>query len=192
MSVGTKIKTISWSMLRLCCLGLLVAAVKAKDSKACTNIEINIEGAKHHMFIKKADVLDVLNQNNIHAGETLNDINLRKTEESLEDNAWIKDAELFFDNRQVLHVNISESEPVARIFTIDGSSFYIDSSGVRLPVNENATARVIVFTSFASDKKVLSNPDSLVLNDVKMLAQYITADSFLSSLMQTVILMLIF
>ena len=44
----------------------------------------------------------MLNQNNIHAGETLDDINLRKTEEQLEKNAWIKDAELFFDNHQTL------------------------------------------------------------------------------------------
>ena len=61
-----------------------------------------------------------------------------------------------------------------------GNSFYIDSTGLRLPVNENATARVIVFTSFPSDKKILSAPDSLVLNDVKTISKYITADSFLN------------
>jgi cell division protein FtsQ len=132
------------------------------------------------MFVKQADVIDVLNKNNIHAGETLDDINLRKTEKQLEDNPWLKDAELFFDNNQTLHVKISEREPIARIFTMSGSSFYIDSSGLRLPVNENATARVIVFTSFPSDKNILSKPDSLVLHDVKTIAQYVTADSFLN------------
>ena len=45
---------------------------------------------------------------------------LRKAEEQLKNNAWIKDAELFFDNHQILHVNISEREPVARVFTISG------------------------------------------------------------------------
>ena len=93
---------------------------------------------------------------------------------------WIKDAELFFDNHQTLHVKIIEREPVARVFTVSGNSFYIDSTGLRLPVNENATARVIVFTSFPSDKKDLSKPDSLVLNDIKKSAQYISADSFLN------------
>jgi cell division protein FtsQ len=111
----------------------------------------------------------------------LDEINLRKTEEQLKSNPWIKDAELFFDNHQILHVKISEREPVARVFTKSGESFYIDSSGLRLPVTENATARVIVFTSFPSDKKVLSKPDSLVLNDVKTITQYINADSFLNA-----------
>jgi cell division protein FtsQ len=181
MSVKSKIKTISWSALGLCCVVLLVAAMKAKDSKACTAINVKIDDATQHMFIKNADVLDVLNQNNISTGETLDDINLRKAEEQLKQNAWIKDAELFFDNHQTLHVNISEREPIARVFTMNGNSFYIDSSGLCLPVNENAAARVIVFTSFPSDKKILSVPDSLVLNDVKTISKYITADSFLNA-----------
>ncbi len=180
MSVKTKIKTISWSLLGLCCVVLLIAAAKAKDSKACKAINIKIEGATQHVFIKNADVVAVLNQNNIHAGETLGFIDLRKTEAQIEQNAWIKDAELYFDNFQTLHVNVIERKPLARVFTVSGSSFYIDSSGLRLPVNENATARVIVFTSFPSDKEILSKPDSLVLNDIKRLAQYISADSFLN------------
>ncbi|HEX5153881.1 MAG TPA: FtsQ-type POTRA domain-containing protein [Parafilimonas sp.] len=181
MSVKTKIKTISWSLLGLCCVALLIAAMKAKDSKSCSNIEINIMGTTKHMFIKQTDVADVLNKNTIHAGETLDEINLRKTEEQLKSNPWIKNAELFFDNHQILHVKITEREPVARVFTKSGKSFYIDSSGLRLPVTENATARVIVFTSFPSDKKILSKPDSLVLNDVKTITQYINADSFLNA-----------
>src|SRR6478735_4418693 len=181
MSVKTKIKTISWSLLGLACVVLLVAAMKAKDSKSCSNVEINIDGATKHMFVQQADVVEVLNKNNIRAGETLSDINLRNAEQSLEKNVWIKDAELFFDNRQVLHVKISEREPTARIFTISGNSFYIDSTGLRLPVNENATARLIVFTSFPSDKNILSKPDSLVLDDIKRITQYINADSFLNA-----------
>lgn len=180
MSVKTKIKTISWSVLGLCCVVLLVAAMKQKDSKACAAIDVKIERINQHMFVQKADVLNVLNENNITAGKILDDINLRKTEEQLEQNAWIKDAELFFDNHQTLHVNISEREPVARVFTVSGNSFYIDSTGLRLPVSENVAARVIVFTSFPSDKKILSKPDSLVLNDIKRLTQYISADSFLN------------
>ena len=181
MSVKTKIKTISWSLLGLGCVVLLVAAMKAKDAKACSNIEINIEGAAKHMFVKNADVMSVLNRNNIHTGETLSDIDLMKTEEQLKNNLWIKDAELFFDNHQVLHVKIAEREPVARVFTISGNSFYIDSTGLHLPVSEDATARLIVFTCFPSDKKILSKPDSLVLNDIKAITQYISADSFLNA-----------
>src|SRR5690348_2348162 len=91
MSVKSKIKTISWSVLGLSCLVLLVSAIRTKDSKACAAIDVKIEGATLHKFIKKADAIEVLNQNNIHTGKTLDDINLRKAEEQLKQNAWIKD-----------------------------------------------------------------------------------------------------
>src|SRR5436190_21626631 len=118
MSVKTKIKTIGWSALGLCCVVLLVAAMNSKRSEACTDIVINIGGATEHVFVKKADVMSVLSGNNVHAGESLNDINIRKIENELEQNAWVKDAELFFDNKQVLHVKIAGREPIARIFTM--------------------------------------------------------------------------
>jgi cell division protein FtsQ len=152
--------------------------MKSKNSKACKDITVEIDGAAEHVFVKKADVMSVLSENNIRTGGMLNDIDLRKVEEQLEQNAWVSTAELFFDNTQVLHANISEREPVARVFTVQGSSFYIDSSGLRLPASESATARVAVFTSFPSNRKVLSTPDSLVLMDVTHIANYIHQDSF--------------
>ena len=181
MSVKTKMKMAGWSLLGLCCMVLLVAAMKSKGTEACKDIAITIEGATEHVFVKKADVLNVLYENNIHAGENLNDIDIGKLEGQLEQNAWIQDAELFFDNKQVLHLKIFEREPIARVFTMQGGSFYIDSTALRLPVSENAVARLIVFTSFPSDKKVLSKPDSAVLTDVKKIALYIEKDSFLTA-----------
>ncbi len=180
MSLKTKIRSIGWSVMGLCCVVLLVAAMKTKNNKTCSNVVVNIEGAQQHVFVDKADVLNVLLKNKIKAGQTLEDINLKSAEEQLEKNPWVKDAELFFDNHQSLHVDIEEREPIARVFTVGGHSFYIDSSGLRLPVNDNATARLIVFTSFPSDKKILSKPDSMVLNDVRQIAQHINADSFMN------------
>src|SRR5258706_11943113 len=131
MSVKSKIKTIGWSALGLFCVVLLVAAMKSKSSKACKDVVVNIDGAAEHVFVKKADVVNVLSANNIKAGGILSDIDLRKVEEQLEHNTWVKDAQLYFDNRQILHVNIAGREPIARVFTISGNSFYIDSSGLR-------------------------------------------------------------
>lgn len=180
MSLKTKIRSIGWSVMGLCCVVLLVAAMKTKNNKTCSNVVVNIEGVQQHVFVDRADVLNVLLKNKIKAGQTLEDINLKSAEEQLEKNPWVKDAELFFDNHQSLHVDIEEREPIARVFTVGGHSFYIDSAGLRLPVNDNATARLIVFTSFPSDKKILSKPDSMVLNDVRQIAQHINADSFMN------------
>jgi cell division protein FtsQ len=50
-----------------------------------------------------------------------------------------------------------------------------------LPLSDERSARVPMFTSFPSDKKVLSKPDSLVMQDIKTIAQYINDDSFLTA-----------
>jgi cell division protein FtsQ len=77
----------------------------------------------------------------------------------------------------VLHVTVIEKEPVARIFTSEGNSFYIDSLGRKLPLSDKLSARVPLFTGFP-DKKILSVKDSVLLNDVKMTANFIINDPF--------------
>jgi cell division protein FtsQ len=55
--------------------------------------------------------------------------------------------QLFFDNNEVLQVVIDEREPIARIFTVAGNSYYIDSSLERLPLSDKMSARLPVFTN---------------------------------------------
>ena len=103
---------------------------------------------------------------------------LKAMESDLKKNIWVKTAQLFFDNNQVLEVNIFEREPLARIFTTTGTTFYIDSSIAMLPLSDKFSARLPVFTNFPSDKKVLSKTDSALLKDILVLSTAIQKDSF--------------
>lgn len=158
---------------------LLVAAMQTKERKTCSAVKINIEGAYDHVFVNDKEITKVLVKNGAEKGKEISEVALSNIELALEKNAWIKKAELFFDNKQVLHVDIEEREPLARVFTLAGTSYYIDSSGKRLPLSNELSAQVPMFTSFPSDKKKLSKPDSLLMEDVKHIAQYIQQDSFL-------------
>jgi len=170
-----------WSLLGVGTFTLLIAAMQKKDEKACARIKINIGGAKDNVFIDEKDVMAIMKNNGAVKGKEVSTINLRNIEEQLEKNAWIKNADLFFDNNQVLYAKIEEREPIARIFTFSGKSYYIDSSCKILPLSDERSARVPMFTSFPSDKKILSKPDSSVLQDVKNISVYINADSFLTA-----------
>lgn len=173
-----RIQTAGWWALGLAILVLLVMAMRKKDQAVCSDIKIEIEGAQDHVFVDEKDVLDVLKRNGATVKAIVSNIPLRRLETLLEKNAWIKQANLFFDNNQVLQVKIEEREPLARVFALDGSSFYIDSSGLRLPLSDQLSARVPVFTSFPSGNARLSGPDSAVLQDIKHIAQFIARDSF--------------
>lgn len=156
---------------------LLVSAMQKKSNRQCSAVEIDINSVTEHVFVDKQSIIDLLKTKGSYTGTSIAKIDLRNIEEALEKDPWVRNAELFFDNKQVLQVSIDEREPVARIFTVMGNSFYLDSSGMVLPLSEKLSARVPVFTGFPFGKK-LSRPDSLLLRDVITLSNYIYADSF--------------
>ena len=164
---------------------LLLAAISKKNKGQCKDYHIIIKGAYNNFsagccaFIDKKDVEQLImntTKDNIR-GRPVASFNLHELEQMLEQNTWIDEAELYFDNRDILHVTVIEKEPVARIFTTEGKSFYIDILGRKMPLSDKMSARVPVFTNFP-DKKILTSKDSLLLNEVRVTAKFIINDPF--------------
>jgi cell division protein FtsQ len=158
---------------------LLVAAIGKKNHENCRDYVVTVKGAQHNLFIDENDIKKILTAavNGKIKGERMSDLNLRKLEQIIRRNAWVERATLYFDNRDVLHISVIEKEPIARIFTTTGKSFYIDSSTKKMPLSDKMSARVPVFTNFP-DKRFLSDKDSILLADVKKTAMFILNDSF--------------
>lgn len=154
--------------------------MRKKNANHCTAVEINIKGVKNNFFIDKADVNAMLEKMNFGTlrSRPLNTFNLAGMESLLQQNEWIRSAELYFDNNDVLTINIVEREPVVRIFSTDGSSFYIDSSLKKLSLSNKFSARLPVFTNFPSTGSVVTGADSSLLADIKDISVYISRDPF--------------
>lgn len=161
---------------------LLISAIGEKKKGQCTDYKITIKSLHDTRFIDNIDVFKLISAATRGAvrGQAISAIDTRKLEDMLENSVWINDAQLYFDNKNVLHVSVTEREPLARVFTTAGNSFYIDSSVKKMPLSEKASARVPVFTGFP-DKKVWNANDSLLLGDVKTVAKFISVDSFWSA-----------
>lgn len=171
---------IVWVLLTSGTVVLLVAAISKRNNERCAGIDIKITGVQNNYFIDKKDVLDILEKG---YGGTLkavpiHSIDLAQMETDLQKSKWIKNAELFFDNNNILKVRIKEREPIARIFTTSGSSFYIDSSLVRLPLSDKFSPRLPVFTDFPTDVIVLSKEDSNLVQEIKTLSEFIGENPF--------------
>ncbi|MBL0883266.1 MAG: hypothetical protein IBJ16_07985 [Chitinophagaceae bacterium] len=167
-----------WILVGIGTIVLMGAAMQHKNRKKCGDIRIEISGIEEHMFIDEKDVLDLIQSKGEVRGTVIASLDLRAMETSLETNPWVRNAEMYIDNQQVLQVLIEERQPVARVFTIQGGSFYLDSSGMRLPLSDKLSARVPMFTGYPSDNVKLSKPDSLLLKDIVRIGQYLLADSF--------------
>jgi cell division protein FtsQ len=160
-------------------LTLLLAAISKKNKGQCKDYSISIKGVQNNFFIDKKDVEQLLmkaTKGNIK-GQSVSSFNLHGLEQMLEHNTWIDEAELYFDNKDVLHVTVTEKEPVARIFTTTGNSFYIDSLGRKIPLSDKLSARVPVFTGFPERKK-MTNADSILFSEIRRMANYISKDPF--------------
>ncbi len=183
MNTKATIRKVLFAMLWICIgggmLSLLIAAIGKKNKELCSDYTITIKAGQDNFFIDEKDITKLLTValGQDLKGKKIKEINLRQLENLLEDNVWIRNAELWFDNRNVLHVSVNEREPVARIFTNTGTTFYIDSAEVRMPISDKMSARVPVFTNFP-DKQMLSAKDSLLLHDVKSTALFIMNDPF--------------
>jgi cell division protein FtsQ len=158
---------------------LLAAAMHKQNNDRCKDYRITIKGAKDNLFIDQHDVEKLLMDGT--KGEIRNQLlssfDLGKLEQTLKSNQWISKADLYFDNHDVLHVTVTEKEPVARVFTLGGNSFYIDKGGSRLPLSPMMSARVPVFTGFP-DKKILKGNDSILFRQVQDMAVFILNDPF--------------
>jgi cell division protein FtsQ len=168
-----------WLTIGAGMLTLLIAAIGRKNHELCRNYSITIKSKQNNFFIDEKDVQKLLAaaMNGNIKGQQISSFNLHQLEQLLEDNTWINDAGLYFDNKDVLHVTIIEREPVARIFTTTGNSFYIDSLGRKMPLSDKLSARVPVFTGFP-ERKIMTAKDNLLLNDVTTMAKFIYNDPF--------------
>jgi cell division protein FtsQ len=161
---------------------LLVAAIGKKKRETCSDYQITIKGSQQNFFVDAKDIAKLLSAGsggNIK-GQHVSEIKMRKLEELLEDNEWIKDAEIWFDNKNILNVIVTEREPVARIFTTAGNSYYIDSTVKRMSLSDKMSARVPVFTNFP-EKRTWTPNDSALMEDVKSVAQFVQHNEFWNS-----------
>ena len=170
-----------WCLAGAGMIALLIAAVSRTNEEVCKGYEIRIHGASEQLFLEKSDIVEMLAANTSIQGAAVEDLDLRGMEERLERHAWIRRAQLFVDNNGILKISVEEREPIARIFTLSGNSFYIDSACEQLPLTDKIAVRLPVFTGFPSDRQKLSKADRQLMRQVKSISEYINKSAFWSA-----------
>ena len=169
-----------WLVICTGMLTLLIAAMRKQKAELCKGYEISIKGERSAGFFLDqqaiAKLLKAAAKGNIK-GQSKTAFDLLQMEQLLEDNVWVKDAQLYFDNKSVLHISVEEREPVARVFTAGGRSFFIANDEQVMPVSDKAIAKVPVFTGY-SDKKGFTKEDSALIHDINTTATYISKNAF--------------
>lgn len=90
-------------------------------------------------------------------------LDLEGLEKVLTEEAFIVDADAYIDAREILHIEISQRTPVLRVMGLDGSNYYLDAEGYKLPLSRHFTARVPIVSGGVNEYKsdFLKNKNSL-------------------------------
>ena len=183
-----KVFTIAaWCLLGGSVMALLVAAINSKNSSLCHGMDVEINGGGKASFLNKKDVAAMFEKEGISdlRNRKIASFDLLKMEAILRRNGWIRDAQLYFDNNQVLKLRIQERQPVARLFTLTGDSFLIDSSGVQMMLPSKNVFRLPIFTGYPSDKFGMRR-DSALDRQIRDMSGFLNTDPFWSAQVQEV------
>lgn len=157
---------------------ILIAANRKQSDKPIAGTRVTLKHQdREENFLKTKDVEGLISQQGIKVdNQTIASINVDEIERIVQSNPWIKDAQVFVDNKGILNIEVTQRLPVARIFARDGTSFYIDTAGFEMPLSQSYAYSVPVFTNYvkqANDSINEHNKRSMVY-----LSSIIKEDSF--------------
>ncbi len=154
---------------------LFIAASKDKKERSCKGIVITLDKENGTVYVDTAHVRkQLLAQKQLNpVGKSLAQLDIPLLEQAVDSNDWVQHAEAYLGNHDLLYVNIKQRIPVARVFTEEGKSFYLDTSGAKIPALGKFTIKLPVFTGFYEDAK-----DSTLLTQISAVSQFIVKDTF--------------
>lgn len=116
------------------------------DDKPVRDVIVEIDGQNGNYFIDRNEVINLMNANQTDyvLGLTIDQLDLKLLEQRVENNPFVKDAQVYRDVKGNLLVEVQQAEPIARIVNRKGPDLYIDKDGSLLPVSKRYTARVPV------------------------------------------------
>ena len=108
----------------------------------CSGLDIQVMDSARLNFIGKEDVRKCLDDSyGTWSGQRLDSVNLRKIETILKDRSAILTSEAYTTSDGILHIRVTQREPVVRFQGPDGG-FYSDENGFLFPLQAGYTSRV--------------------------------------------------
>jgi cell division protein FtsQ len=164
-----------------CLAGLVVlmSFIEVKKSEVvCKAVKVFIPGNQY--FIDRQEIDNILEMSS-HSlvGRRIDNIDIHELENKLKVNPFIEFAKVYVDMDGVIEVEVSQRKPILRVMNRFDQDFYIDQHGLKMPLSQNFTARVLVANGFI-DELFANKVDSLhtvLARDIYKTADFIRKDS---------------
>jgi cell division protein FtsQ len=170
-------------VLMVCGIVVSLAFVNKEEHKTtCKSVDISISPKNELLFIDREMVLSVIHPLGLEkeiVGKKIQTLNVSGIEQKLNHNDFVKRAQVYTDMNGAMEINIIQRRPILRIMKGDGSSFYLDENGRKMPVSKVFTAHVPIATgNIFESYKTRDTMQSTVGIELTKIATYVDKDAF--------------
>ena len=135
----------------------------------CEGIKVTILDSTVNQFLKKNEVLDlILDSQKDILGQKFARVNMEQIESLVNNQAFVKDAQIYTTIEGVLNVELSQRIPIVRVVNGKRENYYIDKDGVIFPLSKNYTSRVLIANGYIFEPFVWSKQRVLDFSDQEM------------------------
>ncbi|MCO5936101.1 cell division protein FtsQ [Mucilaginibacter sp. RB4R14] len=160
-------------------LVVLMSFIEVKKAElVCKKVNVYIPGNQY--FLDRQEVDNIL-QTTSHSliGRRLENIDIHALENKLKHNPFVEYAKVYVDMDGVIQVEVSQRHPILRMMNRFDQDFYIDQHGLKMPLSQNFTARVLAVNGYI-DELFANKVDSLrtpLAKEIYKTADFIRKDS---------------
>jgi len=144
----------------------------------CKSIEVVFPETAENRFVTREDIRKMLEESPVELqGYPLAGINTRTLEEMLEQNPYVKNAEVSKNISGKLEVAVEQRKPLIRMMPEGRNGFYLDREGRIMPLSDRFTPLIILATGNIPSSGE-DAPEGGMLEEIYHFALYITEHPF--------------
>ncbi len=115
------------------------------DQVLCNRIEVVLSDTMQSRFVTASDIRELFREKGLELqGYPLAGINTRELERILEENTYIKNAEVSTDVSGHMEIWLEQRVPMVRIMPDGREGYYLDSEGMILPLSEHYVPHIFL------------------------------------------------
>ena len=167
--LGRVLKILSWILIAGRVVGLMGFVSGEANKVLCNRIEVILSDTVLNRFVTRTDIRTMLEETGMQLqGYPMAEINIRSLERTIEEDPYIKNAEVSKDITGRLEVRVVQRVPLIRIMPEGLKGYYLDKEGTTLPLSDQFTPLILLATGFIQPP----GPDGKLSDQLKEIHQF--------------------
>ena len=171
---------------------LVIAGIEQKEASPVEDVNIYVEPFEDgNLLINEDDINLTIERSFGFPLETLplGAVDVNRLERVLEDDPFIRDANVFIDANNIVKIWVTQRRPLFRIIDTNGFNYYLDKDGFKMPLSKHFSAKVLVATGAVPPYiPNFKEKENHLLKSLFELANFIQVDDFMRAMVEQIYL----